>query len=159
MTFWRPGIISYTLSGILLHSLNPSVCLPFILFNFFTFRSQFYHQNPNLFICCLLCLTDIWGHFGSLSGDIWLSDSLLPENPLPCWIYLLIWGPPLGVLLETCLARVGKLHPMFLARSGCCVAEDNSKCILIVPGGAFSWTSCYGMAVGDVHKAGDRRRL
>lgn len=152
--------MSYTLSGILLHSLNPSVCLPFIPFNLFTFSSQFYHQSPNLFICCLSCLTDNRGHFGSVSGDIWLPDSPLPENSLPCWIYLLIWDPPLGVLLETCLACVGKLHPVFLARSGCCVAEDNSKYVLdFVPGGIFSWTSLYGMAVGDVHKAGDGRRL
>lgn len=80
--------------------------------------------------CCLLCLPSNWSHFGSAPGDIWIPDSQLPENSLPCWIYLLIWDPPLGVLLETCLARVGKLHPMFFARSRRCVAEDNSKCVL-----------------------------
>lgn len=142
-------VTSYTLSGILLHSLNPSTCHPLILLNFFIFCPQFHHQNPNLFICCLLCLTNIWGHFGFALGDIWLPDSQLPKNPLPCWIHLLTWDPPLGVLLETRLACVGELHPVFLARSRCRVAEDNSKCLLgFIPGRRFFWTSCHGMVVG-----------
>lgn len=134
-----PVILSHTLSGILPHSIHPSPCPPFILLDFFTLCSQFHHQNPNLFICCLLCLTDIWVPFGSAPGDIRLPDSRLPESPLPRWIHLLIWDPPLGVLLETCLACMGKLCPMFLARSRRSVAEDNSKCVLsFVPGGPFS---------------------
>lgn len=44
---------------------------------------------------------------------------------------------------------MGKLHPVFLAGSRRRVAQDNSKCVPgFVPGGLFSWTSCYGMAVG-----------
>ena len=129
------------LSGILLHVLSlsstTSVSAPVL------------YQNPNWFICCLLCVTNIWAHFGSSPGAIWLPDSRLPENPLSCWIHLLIWDPPLGVLLETCLARVGKLRPVFLARGRCRVAEDNSKCVsgFILGGPFFSWTSRYRMAV------------
>lgn len=146
-----------SLSGILLHFLNRSLCPPLTFLSFFTLcpSHQFHHQNSNLFICCLLCLINVWGHFGSVPGDIWLPDSELPENPLPCWIYLLLWDPPLGVLLETCLARVGKLHPVFLARSRRRVAEDNSKCVPgSVPGGPFPGHLVMGWLWGDEHKAG-----
>ncbi|XP_063478053.1 probable cation-transporting ATPase 13A4 isoform X2 [Symphalangus syndactylus] len=64
-------------------------------------------------------------------GDIWLSDSRLPEKSLPCRIHLLVWNPPLGVLLETSVARMGTLCPMFLARSRHCVAEDNNEDYII----------------------------
>lgn len=122
------------------------------LLDFFILCPQFYHQNPNWLICCLLYLTNIWGYFDSSPGDIWLPDSRLPENPLSCWIHLLIWDPPLGVLLETCLACVGKLCPVFLTRGRCRVAEDNGKCASgFVPGGPFSWTAHCTMAVGDMH--------
>ncbi|VTJ91982.1 Hypothetical predicted protein, partial [Marmota monax] len=57
--------------------------------------------------------------------NIWLSDSKLQESPLPGWIHRLIWNPPLGVLLETGLACLGKLCPVFLARSRHCATEDN----------------------------------
>lgn len=133
-------------------ALTPFFCSPLNLFSFFTLcisLHQFRQQNSNLFICCLLCLTNIWIHFGFAPGDIWLPDSELPGNPLPCWIHLLLWDPSLGVLLETCLARVGKLHPMLLARGRCRVAEDNGECVPdSLPGSPFSWTSWYGMAVG-----------
>lgn len=159
-TSWRPVITSYTSSGILLQSLHPSPCLPFILLDFFILCSQFHHQNPNLFICCLLCLTNIWVPFGSAPGDIWLPDRWLPENSLPCWIHLLIWDPPFGILLETCLVCMGKLCPMFLARSRHRVAEDNSKCVLGFVPGALSLRQCVlGWLWRDVHKAGCRRRL
>lgn len=151
--------MSYTLLEVLLHSLNPSTCLPLILLNFLL-HPQFHHQNPNLFICCLLCLKNIWGHFGFALGDIWLPDSQLQENPLPCWIRLLIWDPSLGVLLETRLACVGKLHPVFLAGSRCRAAEDNSKCALgFVLGALSSEHRVVGWLWGDVHKAGGGRRL
>lgn len=99
------------------------------LLNFFNLYPQFYHPNSSWFKCYLLCLTSICGHFGSSPGDIWLPDSRLPENSLSCWIHLLLWDPPFGVLLETRLARVGKLCAVFLARGRRRVAEDNSKCV------------------------------
>lgn len=86
-------------------------------------KSQYVHL---LFIC----LTEIEDHFGFVLGDIWLPDSRLPENPLPCWVHLLLWDSPLDTVLETFLACVGQLHPMFLTRSGHCIAEDNSKSTL-----------------------------
>lgn len=136
-TLWRPAITWYFV--------RDSSPLSQSLLNFFTLRPQFYHQSPNWFICYLLCLINIWGPFGSSPGDIWLPDPALPENPLSCWIHLLIWDSSLGVLLETCLACVGKLCPVFPARGRCRVAEDYGKC---VSDGPFSWTSHYRMAMG-----------
>jgi hypothetical protein len=108
-----------------------------------------------LFIYCLL--TDIWSHFDSVSGNIWLSESSLPESPLPCWIHLLIWNPFLGVLLETGLARMGKLCPMFLARSRCCITENNSKCVPSFAAGGFFFFLNVVLGDGgeDAHRTGD----
>lgn len=82
-------------------------------------------QNVMFYYLCWLTLRIIF--FGSFSGNIWLSDSRLSEGSLSHWIHLFSWNAPIGILLETSLACMGKLCPMFPARSRHCVAEDNSK--------------------------------